>query len=243
MTNPTPLRRSIRIYKPTQKALEAALTFSPNLPTRRSARIATQNQKTVFTKLITRSLDIEDVPLSVFIENYISPSPTSSHSSSSSKSSKSSFETSTPSSPSSSEDNFLSNDNIEYTAGHALTSASSSADSRLDGENEYEEDDFLVGDDDDDDEEVGVSSEISIGSSRKGSTSSTSSSSSSQGSELFITESEDDEPKSKSAHEGKFKLVDPDVEPSDVAEEITDAVMRFSRRCNRLNEPLRLKIT
>jgi hypothetical protein len=40
-----------------------------------------------------------------------------------------------------------------------------------------------------------------------------------------------------------YKLVDAGVEPSDVAEEITDAVMRFSRRCNRLSEPLRLEIT
>jgi hypothetical protein len=40
-----------------------------------------------------------------------------------------------------------------------------------------------------------------------------------------------------------YKAVDLDIEPADVAEEITDAICRFSRRCNHLCPPLRLELT
>lgn len=61
---------------------------------------------------------------------------------------------------------------------------------------------------------------------------------------LFVTD--DDEGYGASLgpdDEVVFKLVDGDVDSADVAEEIADAVLCFSRRCNRHCEPLRLDLT
>jgi hypothetical protein len=241
----TTLRRSTRITKPTPKALEATLLSAPGIPTRCSTRIAAQKRKSALTKLITRH---PNSPISNFIEEYTSPSPTSPHSSrsdTSSTSSHSSFVTSHPSYPSGSESYFLGADNIKYIAGDALSAGSSSSlDSRLEGENEYEIDEFVVASDSDEENSSEAGSEITVvGGERRGSAGVKSVSS--EGSGLFVT---DDDESSLHAlapvcEEAAYRTVDPAAEPFEIAEEILDAVLRFRRRCNRASEPLRLEIT
>jgi hypothetical protein len=175
-------------------------------------------------------------------------------------------EASCPSSPEPEEHVGLTGDWFEYMAADPLDRRES-YDSRLEEGNEYLYDDFIVGDDYDDDVST-VGSEITIGndvdevstatdsdgtmtperkrrlvskmSVRRSSKTSIASSSSG----LFVT---DDKELGSMAiappPEAVYKAVGIDVEPADVVEEITDALCRFSRRCNQLCPPLRLELT
>jgi hypothetical protein len=66
---------------------------------------------------------------------------------------------------------------------------------------------------------------------------------SSEGSGLFVTDDDESNPLALWPVIDVYQVVGADVEPADVAEEIVDAVARFSRRCNRHCEPLRLEIS
>ena len=157
----------------------------------------------------------------------------------------------------------LSGDNIQYNSADQLDRRES-YDSRLESDNEdYELDDFVV-DDDSDDTITEVGSEITVTperldesgdgtedtddklsstTARKHSATSTGSSNSG----LFVSDP-DDVPEALSSYLTPMSplFVQPvpeDVEPAEVAEEIMDAVCRFSRRCNRDSAPLRLFLT
>ncbi|KAH7089808.1 hypothetical protein FB567DRAFT_619134 [Paraphoma chrysanthemicola] len=125
--------------------------------------------------------------------------------------------------PESEELDTLSGDNIEYNSRDQLDHRES-YDSRLEsGNEEYELDDFVV-DDDEVDDISDVSSVVTI-----------------------TPESFGEERRLSLASLGESSQWDFEVQPvmsdfsaSDVAEEITDAVCRFSRRCNRNCAPLHL---
>jgi hypothetical protein len=264
MTAPTPLRRSTRPRIPTQKALYSTLAC-PRIKKRRSARLAqltiSTSRKHIAQKFTYTRLGPSPI-LSDFLVHDITPPLSSSSSSFPSSSSTSSFCTSTPSSPSSSEQNFLSTTNIAYLTSDDL-SRRESYDSRFGLDNEdYELDGFVVGDSSDDRvSEVG--SEITIvsrldydgermcddesevsGGARKGSVTSTGTVLS-EGWGLFVTD--EDEPHTPLLTPVSpipiFRPIASHVDPADIAEEIIDAVVRFSRRCNRHCEALRLEIT
>jgi hypothetical protein len=180
---------------------------------------------------------------------------------------ESDFESSYPSSPDSKEHVGLTGDNFESMAADPLDRRES-YDSRLEeGNEDYLHDDFIVRDDSDDQVST-VGSEITIGTDVDELLSETDSdatttpkrkrrlvsktpvrrsskiSVASSGSGLFVTD--DEEPNSMSLSpiiEAAYRTIGTDVEPADVAEEITDAICRFSRRCNQICPPLRLELT
>jgi hypothetical protein len=166
------------------------------------------------------------------------------------------FETSCPSSPETEEFIALSNDSIKYMAAHDV-SRRDSYDSRIKPYNEdYTLDDFVV-DDDSFDESSDAGSEITITMSTNDTksapaTASQSSmsrrnsaiSTASESSALFVTDDDEECLAALSLGvETFFHVVDDHVEPTDVAEEIFDAVCRFSRRCNRNCAPLHLELS
>lgn len=262
-SNMPELRRSTRPKTPSKKALEFTLQFA-GIEKRRSSRIAAQHtaagkQNKFKSKQRPTNLQIALTDFVVNDTKVSSPIPSDSESNSDSDSD---FDTSCPSSPDGEEFANLSGDNIEYMAGDDLDRRGS-YDSRLESGNEdYERDDFVVDDDcsdgvSDAGSEITITQEVvgergwrySSSSSRtetdgKRKDSLTSHSSASSG--LFVTDDDDDEVHAASPTidvEIIFKALATDFDPADVAEEIVDAVPRFSRRCNRHCEPLRLSLT
>ncbi|KAH7412186.1 hypothetical protein DE146DRAFT_732508 [Phaeosphaeria sp. MPI-PUGE-AT-0046c] len=265
------LRQSIRAKIPTQRVLEST-ALSARVEKRCSPRLARLNTSVTNIKSkhhIKRCPSELQVSLGEFIVDDIPEICASSESDS--ESDDSDFDTDCPSSPDGEEFANLSGDNIEYMAGEDLA-CRDSYDSRIEsGNEEYEINDFVVDDDDESDGKSEAGSEITItqnivgngrsmsfssageseterdghsveksGQSRKDSTTS----SGSESSGLFVTD--DDEGYGISVgtdSEAFFKLVGDEVDPADVAEEIVDAVSRFTRRCNRHCEPLRLNLT
>jgi hypothetical protein len=137
----------------------------------------------------------------------------------------------------------LSTDNIHFTLSDELDRRES-YDSRYSGGNSlYEMDDFVVGDDDEDTvsecgSEITVTPETERGRKVSIETSRTWSSSSGEG--LFVSDRNDRVVESGEWNGSAFRIMEQGVEAADVAEEIMDAVCRFSRRCNRDNAPLRI---
>ncbi|KAH7073624.1 hypothetical protein BKA63DRAFT_566814 [Paraphoma chrysanthemicola] len=159
------------------------------------------------------------------------------------------------------EQDALSGDHIEYSSGDQFDRRES-YDSRLEsGNEEYELDDFVVDDDEDDgipdvSSEITVTSETFIEERRLFLASLVESSqwdvevrvrkvsltSSSSVSGLFVSDLKD-QPECVNAFHLSESILQPDmgdISPSDVAEEITDAICRFFRRCNRNSAPLHL---
>lgn len=184
--------------------------------------------------------------------------------------SESDFDTSCPSSPESEEHVGFSGDKFEYMAADPLD-RHDSYDSRLEpGNEDYLQDDFVVADSCSEDRVFTVGSEITIADDTDESSSETDSettilpkafskrklirkatarrisnlSIASPGSGLSITNNEQHKLTTLSSiPESAFKAMSNDIGPSDVAEEIMDAICRFTRRCNRHCPPLRLELT
>jgi hypothetical protein len=157
----------------------------------------------------------------------------------------------------------LSGDNIEYHYGDQLDRRDS-YDSRQDSGNEdYELDDFVVGDDEDDSifdvgSEITVTFEDSVErrlshfsiaessiAEHEITTNKVSLGSLSSGSGLFVSD-----PNDRAEYIAALSPPGPisqpalvDISPADLAEEIMDATCRFSRRCNRDSAPLRLVLS
>ena len=154
----------------------------------------------------------------------------------------------------------LTGDNFAYRAADPLDRRES-YDSRLEeGNEEYEIDGFVVGDDESEEEdEGGWDDEVTVyGDEEEGGEDTVMSDSDSERDDgsssipqahssipspshtLFVSSASSTSSLSISA---LFTPIPSSTAPSDVAEEINDAVSRFSRRCNRNSEPLRLELT
>lgn len=162
----------------------------------------------------------------------------------------------------------LSNDNFEFMAGDSLDRRDS-YDSRLEeGNDEYMLDGFVVDSDEEDSDWSEARSEITITqplqdeeyvsetdsdaplilrrrSTRQDSAVSVDSrtTSGSESSGLFVTDGREEAPEEFPFDDYFFRPIEDRIEPSDVAEEITNTVTRFARRCNRFTPPTCLELT
>jgi hypothetical protein len=261
MASTTALRRSVRTKKPTEKAL-AALTQNTRVEKRKSPRLALLSKTRKLDKIITTTTcRTTQTHMSDFIvDNDTSSSTTSTASDSESESddSDTAFEDLCPFSTEPEERAALTSDDFEFRAADLLDRRDS-YDSRLEpGNDEYQLDDFIVGDGSED-EVSSVGSEITVESDesdsdttvhvkRRSTVESTTRhvskvSVASSGSGLFVTDSSNPQSRLTPVLPIGFKAVAGGFAPADVAEEINDAVARFGRRCNRHLPPLRLELS
>ncbi|KAF1918028.1 hypothetical protein BDU57DRAFT_528516 [Ampelomyces quisqualis] len=262
------IRRSNRIRAHTRKLI-ASVVLSAQVEKRRSPRLAPL--KTVQIQVITQHVPVtrNRTTLSGFIVNDTS-SPAIYEEEDEEEDDIESIDASDVSSVASEEHLPLSNDNFEYMAGDSLDRRDS-YDSRLESGNEaYMLDDFVVGSEEGDSDWSEAESEITIvqsvsvpdeedGSEAESEASvsrprritrldsavsvSSTTSSGSESSGLFVTDGREEIPEEFPFDDYFFRPIESDIEPADVAEEITEAVIRFGRRCNRFAAPICLELT